>query len=176
MVISEPAANRVTGTATVYFAQRIEDEHGTFRGTVNVGVSPDRLLDAHAANAQVDGRSLVLARRDGVVLAHSQSPSAVGSRFPQGAPWYAAVASGGVLLYETFAQGNESVGRPSRPDFLLAPGELLTAAAGLRVVAYEDVFLTGPERFVQRIAAVREAPAAPERPRPYPLGTPSGPQ
>jgi hypothetical protein len=63
-----------------------------------------------------------------------------------------------VLLYETFAQGNESVGRPSRPDFLLAPGELLRACAGLRVVAYEDGFLDAPPRFVQRIAAVRDAP------------------
>ncbi|MDB5750453.1 MAG: Methyltransferase type 11 [Ramlibacter sp.] len=70
----------------------------------------------------------------------------------------AAVAPAGVLLYETFAQGNESVGRPSRPDFLLAPGELLRACAGLRVVAYEDGFLDAPPRFVQRIAAVRDAP------------------
>ncbi len=69
----------------------------------------------------------------------------------------AAVAPGGVLLYETFAQGNETVGKPSRPDFLLAPGELLAACAGLRVVAYEDGFLPAPDRFVQRIAAVRPA-------------------
>ena len=65
------------------------------------------------------------------------------------------VAPGGVLLYETFAQGNETVGRPARPDFLLRPGELLGACAGLRVVAYEDGFLDDPARFVQRIAAVR---------------------
>ena len=78
-----------------------------------------------------------------------------------------AVAPGGVLLHETFAQGNETVGKPSRPDFLLAPGELLQAYAGLRVVAYEDGFLDGPPRFVQRIAAVRERPEA-THPR-YPL-------
>ncbi|MDA8456317.1 class I SAM-dependent methyltransferase [Acidovorax sp. GBBC 3334] len=69
-----------------------------------------------------------------------------------------AVAPGGVLLYETFAQGNETVGRPARPDFLLAHGELLRACEGLRVVAYEDGFLPAPERFVQRVAAVREVP------------------
>lgn len=70
----------------------------------------------------------------------------------------AAVAPGGVLLHETFAQGNETVGKPSRPDFLLAPGELLRACGSeLRVVAYEDGFLEEPARFVQRIAAVREA-------------------
>ena len=73
----------------------------------------------------------------------------------------AAVQSGGVLLYETFAQGNETVGKPSRPDFLLSPGELLQVAAqnGLRVVAYEDGFARAPDRFVQRLAAVRETPS-----------------
>lgn len=70
----------------------------------------------------------------------------------------ASVAPGGVLLYETFARGNGTVGRPSRPEFLLEPGELLAAFPGLRVIAYEDGFLPSPERFVQRLAAVREAP------------------
>ena len=75
----------------------------------------------------------------------------------------AAVAPGGLLIYETFAQGQESVGRPARAEFLLAPGELLQACAagGLRVVAYEDGFLDTPmPRFVQRVAAVRPAPDA----------------
>ena len=67
------------------------------------------------------------------------------------------VAPGGVLLYETFAAGNETVGKPSRPDFLLQPGELLRACGELRVVAFEDGFVDNPPRFVQRIAAVREA-------------------
>lgn len=67
----------------------------------------------------------------------------------------ASVAPGGVLIYETFAVGNESVGKPSRPDFLLQAGELLQATQGLRTVAYEDGFEASPERFVQRIAAVR---------------------
>ena len=65
------------------------------------------------------------------------------------------VAPQGVLLYETFAAGNETVGKPSNPNFLLRPGELLAAASDLRVVAYEDGFERPPERFVQRIVAVR---------------------
>lgn len=64
------------------------------------------------------------------------------------------LAPGGVLLYETFAAGNETVGKPSRPDFLLQNGELLTVCASLRIVAYEDGFLPNPDRFVQRIVAV----------------------
>ena len=67
----------------------------------------------------------------------------------------ASIAPGGVLMYETFAAGNETVGKPSRPDFLLQPGELLRATEGLRTVAYEDGFETSPDRFVQRIVAVR---------------------
>jgi SAM-dependent methyltransferase len=74
------------------------------------------------------------------------------------------VAPGGVLLHETFAQGNETVGKPSRPDFLLAPGELLAAYGELRTVAFEDGFLDAPPRFVQRIAAVRPG-AEPQPPR-----------
>lgn len=73
----------------------------------------------------------------------------------------ASLASGGVLIYETFAQGNETVGKPSRPNFLLHPGELLETCKDLRVVAFEDGFMAGAggqtPRFVQRIAAVREA-------------------
>jgi SAM-dependent methyltransferase len=60
----------------------------------------------------------------------------------------ASLEDGGVLLYETFAAGNETVGRPRSPDVLLRPGELLEAARGLRVVAYEDGFLDDPARFV----------------------------
>jgi SAM-dependent methyltransferase len=69
----------------------------------------------------------------------------------------AAVAPGGVLLYETFARGQERFGRPQNPAFLLKPGELLEAVRGtLRVVAYEDLILHDPDpRAVQRIAAVR---------------------
>ncbi|HYT39277.1 MAG TPA: class I SAM-dependent methyltransferase [Acidimicrobiia bacterium] len=68
----------------------------------------------------------------------------------------AGVAGGGVLLYETFARGQERFGRPHRPEFLLQPGELLEAVGGaLRVVAYEDLILDDPRRAVQRIAAVR---------------------
>jgi hypothetical protein len=67
----------------------------------------------------------------------------------------ASLAPGGVLLYETFASGNETVGRPARPDFLLNGVELLHICRDLHVVAYENGFLEQPDRFVQRIAALR---------------------
>lgn len=67
------------------------------------------------------------------------------------------VAPGGLLLYETFAQGNETVGKPSRPDFLLQPTELLRAFGHLQIIAFEDGFLENPPRFVQRITAINAA-------------------
>ena len=75
------------------------------------------------------------------------------------------VAEGGVLIYETFSAGHETIGKPSNPKFLLRPGELLEATQGLRVVAFEDGFESTPQRFVQRIVAVRErtTAAAPTR-------------
>lgn len=68
------------------------------------------------------------------------------------------VADCGVLLYETFARGNERFGKPSNPDFLLAPGELLECVRGrLRVAAYEDGETDIPRpAMVQRIAAIRD--------------------
>ena len=69
----------------------------------------------------------------------------------------AAVAGGGVLIYETYTRGQERRGRPRNPAFLLEPGELLEAVRGrLRVLAYEDV-VDVRQAAVQRIAAVREA-------------------
>jgi SAM-dependent methyltransferase len=86
------------------------------------------------------------------------------------------LAPGGVLVYETFAQGNESVGKPSNPAFLLAPGELLERVRGrLRVVAFQDGFLAQPRpAYVQRICAILETdrsddPAQAALPRCYEL-------
>lgn len=62
----------------------------------------------------------------------------------------------GVLIYETFALGNEGVGhrKPSNPGFLLKPGELLEVIRPrLTAFAYEHVLLREPARVVQRVAA-----------------------
>jgi SAM-dependent methyltransferase len=63
--------------------------------------------------------------------------------------------AGGILIYETFARGNERFGKPSNPAFLLQPGELLDAVRGkLRVVAYEDRVVEAPRpAAIQRICA-----------------------
>ena len=82
-------------------------------------------------------------------------------------PLFAALAPGGVLVYETFAEGNGRYGKPSNPDFLLRPGELLEQArlfgGGMRIVAYEDGYISEPKpAMVQRICIARPAMAGEE--------------
>ena len=70
-------------------------------------------------------------------------------------PLAGALAPNGVLIYETFMAGNERLGRPRNPDFLLRPGELLEIFSGLSVVAFEQGEVARPRSaVVQRIAAV----------------------
>jgi len=69
----------------------------------------------------------------------------------------AALAPGGVLIYETFGQGNERYGKPSNPAFLLRPGELLEFAAvhGLQVLAYECGEVLEPKAAITQRIVVR---------------------
>ena len=73
----------------------------------------------------------------------------------------ASMAVGGVLLYETFAVGNEAFGRPRNPDYLLGRGELLDAFGDqLEVVAFEHGLVHRPKpAVVQRLCAVRGSDA-----------------
>jgi SAM-dependent methyltransferase len=81
---------------------------------------------------------------------------------------HGSLAAGGVLIYETFAVGNERYGKPSNPAFLLQAGELLDLCRSLEIVAYEDGLLDGPLRRVQRVVARYGAP------QPAPLESPAG--
>jgi SAM-dependent methyltransferase len=86
-----------------------------------------------------------------------------------------ALEDDGLLLYETFAAGNERFGRPSNPAFLLKPGELLEMVRGrLRVIAFEDTYTESPlPAMVQRIAACGprlSLPGGAARSAPAPIG------
>lgn len=120
-------------------------------------------------------------------ISHTQAPGAelIAADLEDGSPWplpgrafaaivvtnylwrplfpalRAALAPGGLLLYETFAAGNEAYGRPRNPAHLLARGELLNACAGLDIIAFEDGLIDGPA-VIQRIAAANT-------PGPHPL-------
>jgi SAM-dependent methyltransferase len=64
----------------------------------------------------------------------------------------------GILVYETFAVGQEAYGRPTNRDFLLQRGELLSAFSELAIVAFEEgIALDGDPRVVQRLCARRNA-------------------
>lgn len=72
---------------------------------------------------------------------------------------------GGVLIYRTFAIGNERFGKPSNPDFLLRPNELLECFAGkLEVIAYEAGEIAEPKpAIIQRICAIKRSGVLPHR-------------
>lgn len=70
------------------------------------------------------------------------------------------VAQGGLLIYETFMQGNAAFGKPSNPAFLLQPGELLHQCRSMSVLAFEQGLLSEPSRCVQRIIARRDSVAS----------------
>ena len=73
----------------------------------------------------------------------------------------ASLAEEGVLIYETFAIGNERFGKPSNPNFLLRSGELLDLCQALRVIAFEDGYVDQPKpAMVQRICAVKSGSAS----------------
>lgn len=76
------------------------------------------------------------------------------------------LSEGGVLIYETFAKDNGLFGKPSNPDFLLMPGELLRLASlrpNFYVLAFEDGYVGAPKSaMVQRICLVRGPLGSPE--------------
>jgi SAM-dependent methyltransferase len=78
-------------------------------------------------------------------------------------PILESIDDGGVLLYETFARGNEAHGHPRNPDFLLEPGELIEVVRGrLEIVAYEHGYVERPRPAIrQRLCAVRTDPPVP---------------
>jgi len=107
-------------------------------------------IETRAVDLETGGWPLAGERFDAVVVANYLHR-------PLLAPLVAALADDGVLLYETFARGNEAYGRPANPDFLLERGELLRLAGDrLAVVAFEQgrVASDGRAAVVQRLAAV----------------------
>jgi SAM-dependent methyltransferase len=142
----------------------------------------------HARYLAGRGHSVVAVDRDAEALARVEGIPGVATRVAdlEGGPWpfeaagfdavivanylwrplfphlLAAIRPSGVLIYETFMRGNERFGRPSNPDFLLAPGELLDRIAGaLTPVAFEQGVVSTPKpAAIQRLCAARADPDA----------------
>jgi len=112
-----------------------------------------RGIDTLAVDLETGAWPLAQERFDAIVVCHYLHRPL----FPH---LRAVLASDGVLLYETFSDGQQAFGRPSNPDFLLRPGELLQLAAlgpSLIVVAFEQGLSErgiGVKAVMQRIAAV----------------------
>lgn len=137
---------------------RLFASRGVLVDAVDRDAQPDlaQLANVHVLQADLEGGPWPYAGRrfDAIVVTNYLHR-------PLLATLIDALAPAGVLLYETFAQGNARFGKPSNPDFLLAPGELLARCAGLHVLAYEDgvVGEGGVQRArVQRICALAGAP------------------
>jgi SAM-dependent methyltransferase len=119
----------------------------------------DRDADAIAALAKIAGITALRADIEGGPWPYAgrQFAAVVVTNYlhrPLFPALLAALAPGGVLIYETFALGNEVYGRPANPDFLLQRGELLRVAAGTRILAFEDIHVEHPRSaVVQRICA-----------------------
>jgi len=120
-----------------------------------------RRPEAHARSGQISLRVADLEAGPWPFAAHERFDAVIVANYlfrPRFALLASLVAPRGLLVYETFAQGNERYGRPSNPAFLLAPGELLVRSrrAGLTVLGYETGITNRPAAaVVQRICATR---------------------
>ena len=111
----------------------------------------DGVAGIHTLCADLEGASWPYGEEqfDGIVVVNYLHRPLIGALLD-------ALRPGGVLIYETFALGNEKLGRPSNPEFLLRPGELLELVAGrLNVLAFEQGRVERPSpAVIQRICAV----------------------
>ena len=117
-------------------------------------------IDTQRADLEQDAWPFGDTRFDAIVVTHYLHRPLLG-------PLLDALDPRGVLLYETFAQGNEAFGRPANPDFLLQPDELLERfGSALRVIAFEQ------GQFDQPFPAVIQRICATGRARPWPVRLP----
>ena len=123
-------------------------------------VALDRNADALSAIGDISGVSLIHAdiETNEWPLAGQQFDAVIVTNYlhrPLFPVLLKSVSETGLLIYETFARGNERFGKPSNPAFLLEPGELFDRARrSLRVLAYEDIYVETPKpAMVQRLCA-----------------------
>ena len=101
MYVSEPTLGRISGVWTIYFAKRLEAQDGRFAGIVYIGVRPEYFIRTIDVVSSIPDRTMLLARKDGVVLL--RSPDTVvrsGFRIPRHSPWYDLVETGGQYFSE----------------------------------------------------------------------------
>ena len=143
-------------------ATGVDRDTGAFAALAAVAGEDDRIaalrMDLETGDAAGTARALKAAGPFDIVIVCNYLHRPLLPHLP------ALLIPGGRLIYETFMAGNEAWGRPRNPDFLLQPGELLTAfGRGLAVLAFEQGFTGEPSpRVVQRFAGVAGAPVLPD--------------
>jgi|GEM_PF-6603991 len=93
--VSTPVNNKVTGAPAIYFGKKLTKAHGAFLGAVFIGLRPHKFIYHSQSHLTEIGRSLVLSRRDGMVLIHTETPSVAGRKMPAQSPWHKIVVQGG---------------------------------------------------------------------------------
>jgi diguanylate cyclase (GGDEF)-like protein len=93
--ISKPVPNIITGKTTIFFARRVQGNEGEFLGVVVIGYLPQNLILDGGLQSVEAGRTIVLARRDGTILFHSGTATAIGKSIPKQAPFHKLVETGG---------------------------------------------------------------------------------
>lgn len=128
-----------------YRVEAVDRDHAALAGLAGVAGVATRCADVESAPWPY-----AAGRFDGIVVSNYLYRPLV-------ADLLLALRPGGVLIYETFALGNEKLGRPSNPEFLLRPGELLQWVEGrLQVLAFEQGRVESPKpAVIQRICALR---------------------
>jgi diguanylate cyclase (GGDEF)-like protein len=96
LFISEPTISRATNTATLVLARRVNGPRGEFLGIVFASVPIPMLHDLFQSIRLPPSGSLMLLRRDGVVLVRHAGPGeSDAAKMPSDSPWFARVAAGG---------------------------------------------------------------------------------
>jgi SAM-dependent methyltransferase len=135
------------GRHALFFAERGHKVVAVDRDTIRLPIHPN--IEPLTADLE-DGSPWPLARRFGAVVVTNYLHR------PLMPALLDAVEPGGVLLYQTFMEGNERFGRPTNPAHLLRDGELLELVRGrFSVTAYEARLISDPMAMVQRLAARR---------------------
>ena len=65
------------------------------------------------------------------------------------------IKKGGYLIYETFSEGHQKIGKPNNPEYILKKHELIKLTAKMQLLTYENIYINNysDHSFRQRIFA-----------------------
>ena len=54
------------------------------------------------------------------------------------------INKGGYLVYETFTEGHQNIGKPSNPEYILKPKELINLTNKMEFLEYQNIYINNP--------------------------------